>query len=156
MAWVYYPPWLASVLFCPCFIHFLLSFGLLQSLLACFPFSFFLGFAFCVLLFAIPIFLGFIQLHLDFPFLAVYDETSTMCNRYKYCTEYNAMSTMCNTYKYCTLAVVPVLRTGCPTFLIHFQPVFSSLCSAMSQLWYLCASAPLILCLFNAWGVYSL
>ena len=58
---------------------------------------------------------------------------------------------------YIRLAVVPVLRTGCPTFLIHFQPVFSNLFSALlSQTWYLCASASLILCLFNAWGVYSL
>ena len=28
------------------------------------------------------------------------------------------------TIKYSVLAVVPVLRTGSPTFLIHFQPAF--------------------------------
>ena len=30
-----------------------------------------------------------------------------------------------------TLAVQPVLRTGCPTFYIHFQRAFSSLCFAL-------------------------
>ena len=55
-----------------------------------------------------------------------------------------------NLVVYVILAVVTVLRTGCPTFLRHFQPAFSSLCLALLfQPWYLCVSAPLILCLSN-------